>query len=67
MLDCFAYLTSPTSTSESLRVLSVTSGVVVLMSSVDYMEDNTRNEEATSTRVAYIALTDRPVTTIPSL
>ena len=44
----------------------MTSGVVVLMSSVDYMEDNTRNEEATNTRVAYIALTDRPVTTIPS-
>ena len=51
---------------ESLRVLSVTSGVVVLTSSVDYVKYNTRDEEATNTRVAYIALTDRPVTTIPS-
>ena len=52
---------------ESLRVLSVTSGVVVLMSSVDYIKDNTRDEEATSKREAYIASSDRPVTTIPSL
>ena len=45
----------------------MTSGVVVLTSSVDYMEDNTRDEEATSTREAYIASSDRPVTTVPSL
>ena len=67
LLDCFAYSTSPTSAFESLRVLSVTSGVVVLTSSVDYMDDITRDEEATSTKKAYIASSDRLVTTIPSL
>jgi hypothetical protein len=55
-----------TSTSESLFELSVPRESL-FSSSVYNKELNTRDEEATNTREAYIASTDRPVTAVPSL